>query len=289
MKTSLAHLPANKRKQIWEYVDIIKEVNPAMIILHGSHARGKQQHDFSMEGHASTEFDSDYDFLVIMKNGEDIRDISLTERLNNRFNRSGPVDILVHGADQVNRSLERGHYFFHQVITDGILLYDSGEVTLSQKKELSPEEIKEISQEYFDYWFPFSRKHLKYAIIDFKESVENGDRLNFSMYNLFLAAEGLYTTVALVFTGYKPKTHNLDKLSKYTKGISEEFDSIFPKNPKDRYDTDLFDLLKRSYVGAKYKMDFYIPQKDLEFLINKIKDLADIVEKICKQKIMDIG
>lgn len=289
MKTSLEHLSEKNQKQIRELIEIIKEVGPAMIILHGSFATGRQQHDFSSEGHAVTEYNSDYDFLVIMKNGEEIRDNSLTERLNNRFHESGPVDILVHSADQVNHSLERGHYFFRQVVVDGILVYDSGTVTLSQPKELSPAQLKEVSLEYFNYWFPLSQKHFEVASLYYKKAIKENDRLNFSMYNLFLAAEGLYTTLALVFTGYKPKTHNLDKLRKYTKGISEEFDAVFPKKPKDRYDADLFDLLKRSYVGAKYKMDFYIPQKDLERLIKKIENLQDIVEKLCKQRIADLA
>ena len=253
MKISLEHLPEKNQKQVLEYVEMIKEVSPAAIILHGSFATGKQQYGVSKEGNAMAEFASDYDFLVIMKDGGEIKDLSLTERLNNRFDDSHPVDILIHGIDEINRSLERGHYFFKQVIEDGILLYDSGQVRLAEPKELTPAEQKNIAQEYYSYWFPLSKKYLKTAILDYKESVENGERLNFSMHNLFQAAEGLYTTFALVFTGYKPKTHNLDKLRKYTKGISEEFDTVFPKKPKDRYDAELFDLLKRSYVGAKYK------------------------------------
>lgn len=289
MKTSLEHLPEENQNQIRELVEIIKEVGPAMIILHGSFATGKQQHDFSSEGHAVTEFNSDYDFVVIMKDGEEIRDYSLTERLNNLFSGSRPVDIYVHGIDHVNRSLERGHYFFRQVVEDGILVYDSEEVKLAQPKELSPAQLKEVSQEYFNYWFPLSQKHFEVANLYYEKAIKEKDRFNFSMYNLFLATEGLYTTLALVFTGYKPKTHNLDKLRKYTKGISEEFDAVFPKQPKDRYDADLFDLLKRSYVGAKYKMDFYIPQKDLELLIRKVEKLQDIVEKLCKQRIADLA
>lgn len=285
MKTSISHLPEENQKQVLAFIEIIKEVGPAMIILHGSYATGRQQHDWSVEGNAITEYNSDYDFLVIMKDGEEIRDHSLTERLNSRFRDSGPVDIIVHSIDQVNSSLEKGHYFFRQVIEDGILLFDSGEVTLAEPKELSSAELKVVSQEYFDYWFFLSKKYLKVAILDFEESVQNGERLNFSMHNLFQAAEGLYTTFALVFTGYKPKTHNLDKLRSYTKGISEEFDSVFPKKPKDRYDAELFDLLKRSYVGAKYKINFHIPQKDLERLIKKVEQLTVIVERLCKDQI----
>ena len=288
MKTSILHLPEENQKQVLAFVEMIREVGPAVIILHGSYATGRQQHDWSVEGNAITEYNSDYDFLVIMKEGEEIRDHSLTERLNSRFHGSGPVDIIVHSIDQVNNSLEKGHYFFRQVIEDGILLFDSEEVTLAEPKVLSAEELKLVSQEYFDFWFPLSEDYYDVAALYYDKAIQKGNRLNFSMHNLFQATEGLYTTFALVFTGYKPKTHNLDKLRKYTKGISEEFDSVFPKKPKDRYDADLFDLLKRSYVGAKYKINFDIPQKGLERLIKKVGHLKDIVEKLCKEKIASI-
>lgn len=42
MKSSLEHLPEEKQKQMLELVEIIKQVSPAMVILHGSFATGKQ-------------------------------------------------------------------------------------------------------------------------------------------------------------------------------------------------------------------------------------------------------
>lgn len=171
MKTSLSHLPEKNQEQVLELVEIIKEVDPAMVILHGSFATGKQQHDFSSEGNAVAEYNSDYDFLVIMKDGEEIRDYSLTERLNNLFSGSRPVDIYVHSIDHVNRSLERGHYFFRQVLEDGILVYDSGEVKLSEPRELSPAELKEVSQEYYNYWLPLSQKHFEVANLYYEKAI----------------------------------------------------------------------------------------------------------------------
>jgi uncharacterized protein len=63
-----------------------------------------------------------------------------------------------------------------------------------------------------------------------------------------------------VETGYKPKTHNLDKLKRYAKRFSEELEKVFPDNtPEEKH---LFDLLKRGYIDARYK-DCQLPCRSL--------------------------
>ena len=285
MKSSLAHLPEPKQEQILLLVDIIKQISPAKIVLYGSHARGDWQQDWSIENNSVQDFNSDYDFLVVLKNGNEIKEMSLSEKLNNLLRSRAPVNTLVHSIDQVNHSLEFGHYFFVDIISEGILLYDTGEVEFAKPKKLTKDEKQQRAIDYFDFWFPLSEEYFDVAVSYFNKSIKKGGRLNFSLLNLFQAAEGLFSTFLLVFTGYKPKTHNLDKFRSYTKGISVEFDSVFPINPKDKYDADLFEFLKRSYIGAKYKLDFHIPKNDLEQLIKKVGELIKIVEKLCKEQI----
>ena len=85
------------------------------------------------------------------------------------------------------------------------------------------------------------------------------------MFNLHQAAERTYNAVILVETGYKPKTHNLDKLKRYSKRFSQELEGIFPDNtPQEKH---LFDLLKRGYVDARYKDHYEITSEELALLI----------------------
>jgi hypothetical protein len=78
--------------------------------------------------------------------------------------------------------------------------------------------------------------------------------------------------VILVETGYKPKTHNLDKLKRYAKRFSEELDTVFPDNtPEEKH---LFDLLKRGYVDARYKEHYEITAEEL--------NLALLIERVGK-------
>jgi hypothetical protein len=46
--------------------------------------------------------------------------------------------------------LRRSQYFFSDIKKEGILLYDSGEFTLAEPKDLNLEERKQIAKDDFD-------------------------------------------------------------------------------------------------------------------------------------------
>ncbi len=87
----------------------------------------------------------------------------------------------------------------------------------------------------------------------------------------------------LVHTGYKPKTHNLDKLKRYVKRFSEELAGVFPDNtPEEKH---LFDLLKRGYIDTRYKETYEITQEEVTTLIERVGRLLSIAEQLCREKI----
>jgi uncharacterized protein len=290
MKTSLSHLPYDKQQQVLQIVETIKEIaSPAKIILFGSYATGKWQQDWSSDKNIVHDYVSDYDLLVIVKDKEDDEKLFiLNDRIVNKLKLRAPINLIVHSIEYVNEGLEKGQYFWTDIIKEGILLYDTNEAEFAKARELTKEEKKAIAIEYFDYWHRLSIKYLNVSINDFRESVQKNEKLNFSARNLFESTESFYSTVLLVFTGYKPKTHNLNKLRNYSKGLSLELDMIFPQITKSKYEADLFSLLNRAYIGAKYKMNFQISEKELSDLIDRIETMKEVVEKICKEKISAI-
>jgi len=85
--------------------------------------------------------------------------------------------------------------------------------------------------------------------------------------------------------GYKPKTHNLQKLRNYAKHISTNLYTIFRTPSSDEREFHLFDLLKRGYIDARYKLDYHITAEELQTFIEKVTRMQGIVEKICKDRI----
>jgi len=304
MKTSLAHLPEINQREILRIVEIIRELaNPEKIILFGSYAKGTYtEHRYIGRDGIRYEYMSDYDLLVVTKEAQEKsyelakeaqeKSYELEDRVVNRSRMyRSSVNMEIHDIDYINEGLEIGQYFFSDIIREGIPLYDNGGIPLydngtvkfAAPRELTPKEQREIAQRYFNTWFPPG-----YSFISTSEFSSQKDDLKIAAFLLHQAAETLYYTTLLVFTSYKPKTHNLGKLRKQAKELSEELYLVFPAetNKKEKH---LFDLLKRGYVDARYRDDYFITKDELSSLIDRVKEMQGIVERICKEKIASIA
>ena len=279
MNTSLSRLPLNKQQELQRVTQLIVEtVHPEKIILFGSYATGNWVEEKYTEGHITYEYISDYDLLVITKSGEKRKDYEIADQLKNRLRFRVPVNIITHDIEYINRKLKEGQYFFTDIVREGILLYDAGDTLFAVPKELSADERKMIVQKDFDNWFSSAEEFL----VDAKNAFQRKSFKN-SIFYLHQAAERIYNTVLLVFTGYKPKTHNLDKLRSLSKTFSPELYLIFPCNTKE--EEYLFSLLQKGYIEARYNNDFKISETELTALIKRVDELLGITEKICKQQI----
>jgi len=282
MKTSLSYLPQTKQDQVLQVVDIIKQVaGPEKIILFGSYATGTWVEDTYFENGTRYEYNSDFDFLIITRNNQE-KEFVLIDKIINRTENlfKTPVNAIIHDISYVNEGLEIGQYFFTDIITEGILLFDTGRHAFANPRELTNEEKASISKNYFDKWFTDA--------VDFMDGIllyQKKEKNRKAAFLLHQAAEHFYNTVLLVFTGYKPKTHNLDKLRHYAKHCSQELFMIFPFPVTEGEEYHLFNLLKRGYIDARYKEDYTITSEEVQHLINKINEMQVVVDKICLDKI----
>src|SRR5260221_13202046 len=281
MRMTVEHLPEEKRFEINRIAEIIREVvNPEKILVFGSYAKGTYVEDrYRAKDGITYEYISDYDFLVVTS-GNAEKTYSQEARIMDRVDRfNPPVNLEIHEITYINRGLEWEQYFFTEITSQGILLFDTGNVHFIEPKVLTSEEEKERAKEYFNLWFPRNIGFMKSARFCL---VEN--ELKTGVFNLHQATESLYYALLLVFTGYKPKTHNLWKLRKKTMVYSEELFSVFLAEV-DKQEEHLFDLLKRGYVEARYSQDYVITKEELSTLIERVTIMADLVRKICSVKI----
>ena len=276
MKSSLTHLPLNKQKEINFITSIIKDVvNPEMIILFGSYAKGTfVEHRYVSDG-VTYEYISDYDFLAITKNNtekastQESKIMSLTEMLE------PPVNLEIHDIDYVNKGLEWGEYFWTDIVKEGIVQYDKGTIQLSEARDLSTAERKEKAQTLYNTWFPQSSEFL----IDANNAANRGNYRLADFYS-HQATECLYYSTLLVFTDYKPKVHNLWKLRKKAKPYSQELFHVF-RAETDKEEERLFELLKQGYIDARYRTDFNISESEIGEIIKRVNLMIPIVQNIC--------
>lgn len=51
-----------------------------------------------------------------------------------------------------------------------------------------------------------------------------------------------------------------------------------------KQEQERFDLLKRSYVDARYNEDYVITKEDLDYLSERVQVLKKMTEEICRKK-----
>jgi HEPN domain-containing protein len=192
------------------------------------------------------------------------------------------VTALVHDIAYVNKRLQEGQYFFSTVLQEGGLLYDSHRTPLAGAAAPNWEEVRIMAEKDFDRWTRQAR--------DFFYSAEfiGGKRgWNTAAFFLHQATEQCYQAILLAFTGYKPTTHNLDKLRRYTNRFSAELAVLFPLDNEE--EEDLFRLLSSGYVSARYKEEFIITEGEVGILVERIRRLLDIAERVCCDHFVSLG
>ena len=285
----LAFLPEEKKQQILLAKDLILEKVPDVekIFLFGSYAKGKWVEDRFFENGVLYEYLSDYDFLVVT--GEPIglmNEYLYQDKIVNSWRHKIPINPHVQDFKDVNDGLEMGQYFFIEILKDGILLFDRNKRKLSKPKLLSESQIRDSAQKKFHKWYQGGQRILKYAKLGLDESLAQHEDLKDIAFLLHQAAERFFGCVLLVFGNYKPKTHNLSKLREYVKIYSKDLYHLFSPLPENPQETYLFNLLKNSYIDARYKEDFQISETDINLLIKKIEKMAEIVDNVCRPKII---
>ncbi|MCL6266619.1 HEPN domain-containing protein [Flagellimonas myxillae] len=281
------HLPKSKQEELQlltQQLSAFKEVE--MVVLFGSHARGNWVEDKYVEKGITYEYRSDFDLLVALTHEDLKQKFRIEGRIKQEFVDTGkvttPVSLIFHGIKQLNASLAQGNYFFKDIKEEGIVLYDSEKFKLANPKKLTPEEYRQKAQDHFDQWFKSANEFL----IDFKNALDRNS-LNNAAFLLHQATERFYTTILLVFTDYRPKDHNLETLGIKVEMCDVRF-AVFPKSTDQ--EKHLFELLKRAYIDARYKMDEYeITKAELEHLAGQVNELKQLTEEVCKAKIGEIG
>lgn len=283
MKTDFSFLPEHKQRELKGIVTVLipRFAEIEMIILFGSHARNTWVEDYYTEKGTQYSYISDYDLLIILSKNSQANSHTLTQAITERLDNMQlrvPAQPIYHGIEFVNHELSEGSYFFGDIKKEGILLFTTNRYQLADKRDMSPAEIQDKAQKNFDRWFQSAN-----AFFESFEFGYNRGNLNIAAFQLHQAAERYYGAIQLVFTAYKPKTHNLEELAGLAKACDMEFSKAFPMATK--LEQERFDLLKRAYVDARYNEDYVITKEDLDYLSERVQLLRDLTEKICKEKI----
>lgn len=287
MNTDYSFLPEHKQRELKGIVTVLipRFAEIEMIILFGSHARNTWVEDYYTEKGNEYSYISDYDLLIILSKNGQANNYVLTDAISQRLRDMQlrvPAQPIYHGIEFVNHELSEGSYFFGDIKKEGILLFTTNRYQLAEKRDMSPAELQTKARKNFETWFESADTFFE----DFEANLKKGLQrkyLNKAAFELHQAAERYYGAVQLVFTAYKPKTHNLEELGSLAKTCDLRFSKAFPM--ATRSEQERFDLLKRAYVDARYNDEYSVTKADLDYLSERVQVLRKLTEEICKERI----
>lgn len=254
------------------------------IILFGSYARN----DWVDE--PENGYQSDFDLLVIVSH-EDLTDVAgywyiAEDKIQRDPAVQRPVNIIVHTLDEVNKALQRGEYFWVDIVRDGVVLYELPCHSLVTPKPLTAADAFEMARRYFEKQLAAVDRWIKLAAISRQEIKNDAEWGKNAAFNLHQATETAYACFLLVWTLYFPRSHNI----KFLRSLSEDKDQrlIHAWPRANRTDRRRFELLKRAYVEARYSPSYKIEAEDLEALTMAVFRLRDLVEELCIEHLNEL-
>ena len=290
MKRSIKRLPKRTQEELAVLQELILQylVNVRMIILYGSYARGEYviwDETYDERG-VTTYYQSDLDILVIC----DTRDANKAERharevivpkYDTRMEgkrHPAPPSIIVENPTTINRAIRRKHYFFYEIIKDGILLYDNGTFQIGKPEKLPYREIKQYAEEEYAECFPLAEGFLRHGHLDKEE-----ENYKLGSFELHQACERYYKTFTLVYSGIRPKSHELKVLGAMVRSCSREFANVFPTHTFE--DNKAFDKLCRAYIEARYNRLFTVSKEQYEYMLARTEVLREVTIRECAARI----
>lgn len=288
MKQSIDFLPERKQRDLHELVGLIRnEVEDVvMIILYGSYARNTYveldiRRDYG--GGGKIQYMSDYDILVVSKKRLGSRTVTVSSRVKSSFlknknaNTQTRPSIINESITKFNNALSEGRYFYVDILTEGIVLYDSGECQLATPCELNYSEILQIAKEYYRAKLHKAKRHYAHYKTDYLDK-----EYTYCTFDLHQTVEHLIKAIPLVFILYGHKEHELDTLIEKCKAYTLELVKVFPLDTEE--EKHHFELLERSYIEARYNDKFVVPKEVVDALVPKVDLLFNIVEDVCRKQ-----
>lgn len=290
MKISIDYLPEEKQTELNNIVEFLETANNTqveMVILFGSYARDTWVEDKYNEGGTMYEYKSDYDLLFVLKNEKTARKSELIRGITRRIKKNVEVETrfspIYHGIDYFNAELQERNYFFMDIFNEGILLYDSGIYAVESPPDELPKDTRLMkARYYYEKWLNSADGFLWGY-----EKYYNNKNYSLAVFHLHQTAEHLFMGIHLVYTDYKPKSHDLLDLLKRAKEFNLKFQEAFPCRTKE--ETELFKKLNDAYIDSRYKKDYVISSAELDYMLERVKTLQKLAETLCREFILDFS
>jgi len=269
-------IPTHVREQERELFEetlakIAKAIAPEKIICFGSRTNCEQMWSNFLEK-GNIHHYAYYDLLIITKAGDERREHEILDKIS-KYNKA-PIHItaVVHSITAVNTAIQKGNRFFVTLYYKDTVLYDNNNIPQAlpnanlDKQELAISADKEWSKS-----FGLGEKFYKVAVTCVTDE-------------LYDIAVFMHHQAAIIryYTGYRPATHNLNRLLWLMENFTVEGTTVFPQVTKE--ETELFNVLLSAYSDVRYKQGYNVSGDAVLTLTERVNHLIEGIKQLHSKK-----
>ena len=249
---------------------ITEAVAVEKIYLLGSSLQQQRTESIFMPDAPSRRNVGHYWLLVLVDKDCGLSNNYVQDKIENNCRHFIRVTVIVLHTAQFNNWLTEGHRFACTVRKIAVVLYDSGNIVLSNQAAVEEAAGKTAIQSYCTQGCNKVNEFIAGAEL---YTVRKQNKM--AAFMLHQAAEQALHTIFKKETGLYINTHNIDKLLRYCAMVNYTIPAIFPK--EGEANERLLTLLQKAYIDTRYRDDFSITGEELQIIKERIKALQGMI------------
>lgn len=200
----------------------------------------------------------------------------------NRYFQHGFITIICHCKESILEAIKANNRFFSTVYTSGKIIYShDGLLDHDSTTPFNPVNAGTKALKHYDHRMPLAEGFLMGA-----GECLNNQRYSICVFMLHQVVEQICITLIRVHIAYRSEFHNLHRLLRLCSCFSDEPYKLFLSTTEDER---LFDVLSKSYSGARYKDDFSVLPGDAVCLYDRVLAFVALAKEMCQRKIAELG
>jgi len=201
----------------------------------------------------------------------------------NAHYRFGTITILVHGKETIAGAVKANNRFFTTVYTKGQIIYSQDGMAQPELiNSFNPAQSAIKAQKHFDHRIPLAKAFLTCANECLAEQ-----QYGVAVFMLHQVVEQSSIALIRIYLAYRSDIHNLYRQLNLCNCFSSAPTELFLLGKAEN--KRLFDVLVKSYSGARYNDDFKVSQADAEQLLVIASTFVKLTETMCVKKIEMLG
>jgi HEPN domain-containing protein len=268
--------PANDQAHYFRtFIEALVEKFQPLQIYSLSQNISTEQYGGCFKAHGS-DHNAHYCLLMVTETMTRV-DHQVQDFANNYF-RKGTITVVSHGRETIAEAIKANNRFFITVNTAAKLLYAANGYTNCDYNQFIPTQAGEKASKHFDHRITLAEGFMQGA-----DECFNKQQYTICTFLLHQVVEQCCIALIRVQMAYRSEFHNLYRLLGICRCFSDQPYRLFLTGSQE--DHRLFDLLVKSYSGARYASDFSVNDEDAKQLHKRVTAFVSLTKTMCTDTI----